>query len=129
MTLSKILIDVPEGTEINEQFLKDSGHPVVICHGPQSDDCPLVVRGECHMAEEAHGIVFMLDLERPHHRDILDRYRTILRDDLPIGVVVKDREQASKYAALLKGLRIWDHAPAAGDLDALAARVEASERS
>ncbi len=127
MVQSTILIDIPDGQEVDEQFLRDTGHPVVVCHGPTGDDCPIVTTGHCPLAEEAHGIVFMLDLERPHHRDILEQYRTVLREDLPIGVVVRDREQAYQYADLLVGLRVWDHLPAAGDLDALAAEVEAAD--
>lgn len=128
MVQSNILIDIPEGSEINEQFLRNLGHPVVVCHGPAHDDCPLVITGHCPMAEEAHGIVFMLDLDRPHHQEILERYRTVLREDVPIGVVVKDRQQAYEHSDLLVGLRVWDHLPAAGDLDALAAEVEAADR-
>ena len=43
------------------------------------------------------------------------------------GVVVENREQAEKYASTLAGYRVWDHVPAAGDLDALAAQVESEE--
>ena len=127
MVESKILIDIPRGTEINQQFLEDCGHAVLVCHGPDHDDCPLVTEGSCRMAEEAHGIVFMLDPDRPHHLEILERYRTMLKEDVPIGVVVKSMEQAANHSDLLTGLRVWDHEPAAGDLDALVAEVEAAD--
>jgi hypothetical protein len=36
-------------------------------------------------------------------------------------------DQREKFAHLLQGLKVVDHAPVAGDLDALAAEVEAAE--
>ncbi len=127
MSQSKILIDIPSGSTIDESFLVNAGHPVVVCHGPDHEECPLLNQGECGMAESAHGIVFMLDLEKREHREILEQYRSMLKEDLPIGVVVKDREQANDHAGLLSGLRVWDKAPVAGDLDALVAEVEAAD--
>jgi hypothetical protein len=127
MTESKILIDAPPGVDVDVEFLESLGHPVMHCSGPEGVECPIVETGSCPIAEEAHGIVFILDLDNEQHRKVLDAYRTRLRDDLPIGVVVKDGEQATKYAAELSGYRIWDHVPAAGDLDALAAQVESEE--
>jgi len=127
MSFSTILIDAPDGSSVDLGFLESLGHPVVVCHGPGEHACPIVETGHCTMAEQAHGIVFMLDLDRSEHREILGRYRELLREDLPIGVVVSDRGQASRYADLLEGLRVWDHTPAAGDLDALAAEVESED--
>lgn len=72
--------------------------------------------------------MFELDLDRPQHRAILARYKDSLRSDLPIRVVVQP-DQATKYAELLKGLKVLDHIPVAGDLDALAAEVEAADQS
>lgn len=127
MAFSTILIDAPDGTSVDLGFLENLGHPVLVCHGPEGAPCPMLDTGHCSMAEAAHGIVFMLDLERPQHREILKRYKTLLRPDLPIGVVVSDASQATKYADLLEGFRVWDHTPAPGDLDAIAAEVEAEE--
>jgi hypothetical protein len=45
---------------------------------------------------------------------------------VPIWVVASSR-QAQDYAQLLTGLKVLDHAPAAGDLDGLAAEVEAAD--
>lgn len=123
----KILIDAPDGVEVDTAFLESLGHPVLHCNGPEGVECPIVETGSCPIAEDAHGIVFVLDLDNEQHRKVLDAYRTRLREDLPIGVVVKNGEQATKYAAELAGYRIWDHVPAAGDLDALAARVESED--
>jgi hypothetical protein len=127
MEESKILIDAPDGVDVDVAFLKSLGHPVMQCSGPGDVECPIVETGSCPIAEDAHGIVFILDLDQEKHRKVLDAYRDHLRDDLPIGVVVKNREQAEKYASTLAGYRIWDHVPAAGDLDALAAQVESED--
>jgi hypothetical protein len=70
--------------------------------------------------------VFELDLDRPQHRAILNRYKDSLRSDLPIRVVVRP-EQLTKYADVLRGLKVLDHVPVAGDLDGLAAEVEAAD--
>lgn len=124
-----ILIDCPESTKLDARFLEDLGHRVTVCHGPDGGSCPMLVGDHCDMAAEASGIVFVLDLDDSDHRQILDKYRSLLRPDLPIGVVVKDRSQAIEYVDLLNGLRVWDHLPAPGDLDALAAEVEAIDDS
>lgn len=83
--------------------------------------------GQCPLAEDADGIVFELDLDRPQHRAILHRYEDVLRADLPLHVAVKPGQE-SPYAELLKSLKVWTHVPVAGDLDAIAAEVEAAER-
>lgn len=127
MPFSTILVDAPEGVFVDLGFLENLGHPVLLCHGPGDGACPIIETGHCTMAEQAHGIVFMLDLDQPEHREILARYRDLLRPDLPIAVVVSDPSQAITYAELLTGFRVWDHSPAAGDLDALAAEVEAED--
>jgi hypothetical protein len=127
MEESKILIDAPAGVDVDVDFLKSLGHPVMQCNGPDGVECPIVETGSCPIAEDAHGIVFILDLDQEKHRQVLDAYRAHLREDLPIGVVVENREQAEKYASTLAGYRVWDHVPAAGDLDALAAQVESEE--
>jgi hypothetical protein len=70
--------------------------------------------------------VFELDLDRPQHRAILSRYKDSLRSDVPIRVVVRP-EQRTRYADVLKGLKVLDHVPVAGDLDGLAAEVAAAD--
>lgn len=127
MSGSSILFDAPDGTPIDRSFLESLGHPVVVCHGPGENSCPMLSGEACPLADEAHGIVFMLDLERSEHRAVLDRYKRVLRHDVPIAVVVRDRSQAGEHAGLLAGLRVWDHQPVAGDLDALIAETDAAD--
>lgn len=124
-----ILFDIPTGTEpVDREFLEQLGHPVRICHGPPPARlCPILEGGHCPLAEGAHGIVFEFDLDRPQHRAILQRYKDVLRDDIPIRVLVKPG-QNSQYAGVLKGLKVVTHVPVAGDLDALAAEVEAAQK-
>jgi hypothetical protein len=124
-----ILFDIPEGEEAADaEFLEGLGHQVMTCHGPESGTLCPILRGEgCPLAEGAHGIVFELDLERPQHRAILARYKDSLRTDLPIRVVVPP-EQATQHVELLAGIKVWFRRPVAGDLDAIAAEVEATQR-
>jgi pentose-5-phosphate-3-epimerase len=79
------------------------------------------------LADAAHGVVFHLDLDRPQHRAILERYKAVLREDVPIRVATTF-EQARRYASLLAGVQVWTHEPGTGDLDGFAAEVEAAER-
>lgn len=126
-TDSYILFDIPTGKVAKQEgFLKSVGHPVKVCHGPGDHVCPLIEGNPCPLAEGAHGIVFELDLDRPEHREVLDRYKAILRDDLPIGVSVRPGQE-TEHAELLKGLKVWTHTPVAGDLDGLAAGVDAAD--
>ncbi len=122
-----ILVDAPDASKVDRAFIESLGHHVTSCAGPQEGPCPLVDGGTCELAEDAHGIVFMLDLEQPEHRQVLSAYRERLREDLPIGVVVRDRSQALEHASLLGGLRVWTDVPGVGDLDALVAEVDAGE--
>jgi hypothetical protein len=126
---STILFDTPESKPADSGFLEALGYEVLVCHGPKHGTlCPILSGAGCEVAENAHGIVFELDLDRAQHRAILAAYKEKVRDDVPLRVVVKP-EQAAKYADLLAGLRVWTHAPAVGDLDGLAAEVEAVDRS
>lgn len=128
MAESYILFDVPEGSEpVDRAFLEGLGHPVMVCNGPQPGKlCPILSGESCALAEGAHGIVFELDLDRAQHRAILARYKDSLSSSLPIRVVVRP-DQATRYVHLLKGLKVWTHVPVAGDLDGLAAEVEAAD--
>ncbi len=99
----------------------------MVCNGPQPGKlCPILSGESCALAEGAHGIVFELDLDRAQHRAILARYKDSLSSSLPIRVVVRP-DQATRYVHLLKGLKVWTHVPVAGDLDGLAAEVEAAD--
>lgn len=123
-----VLFDIPGAADpVDRKFLEDMGHRVMVCGGPgEGQLCP-ILRGEgCQLAEGAEGIVFELDLDRPQHRAILRKYKTTLRPDLPIRVVVP-RDQWAENAELLSGLKVLSHAPVAGDLDGLVAEMEAAE--
>jgi hypothetical protein len=128
MTDGYILFDIPPGDQpVDREFLEDLGHRVMVCNGPQQGTpCPILSGEGCQLAEGAEGIVFELDLDRPQHRAILGRYKDSLPQGMPIRVVVRP-EQAQTHAKLLAGLRVWTHVPVAGDLDALAAEVEAAK--
>ncbi|MFP3915847.1 MAG: hypothetical protein ACLFWM_13290 [Actinomycetota bacterium] len=126
---SVILVDVPEGGTVDVGFLEDLGHPVTICHGPGPGTlCPILTGEGCPKAESAHGIVFALDLDRPQHRKILERYKATLPEDVPIDVVASP-DQAQHYHQLLADVRVLTALPGIADLDGLAAEVEAADRS
>ncbi len=124
---SYILFDLPDHeTPVDQEFLESLGHGVEVCHGPGEGVCPLVQGRGCPLAERAHGVVFELDLDNPKHRAILRKYKSHLPPDTPLRVAVRPGQE-EKYADLLRGLRVWAHTPVAGDLDALAAEVEAAD--
>ena len=126
-----ILIDIAPGeaADFDQRFLERNGHPVVMCHGPDHGSlCPLLSDAGCEWVTDAHGIVFILDLDRPQHRAILARYRDVTRPEVPIRVVVHPG-QREHYAALLDRVEVWEHAPTVSDLDGFAAQVEAAERA
>jgi hypothetical protein len=125
---SYILFDIPTGEKpVDAAFVEGLGHPVTVCNGPaHGETCPILTGEKCALAEGAHGIVFEFDLDSAQHRSILETYKSRLRSDVPIGVVVKPG-QAEEHAGLLAGLKVWDHTPTAGDLDGLAAAVDASD--
>lgn len=129
MTDGYILFDLPEGEEpVDRAFLEGLGHQVEVCHGPRHGTlCPILSGEGCLLAEGAQGIIFELDLDRPQHRAILNEYKTSLRSDIPIRVLVRP-DQARRYPHLLAGLRTWMDTPVAGDLDAVAAEVESNQR-
>lgn len=127
---SVILIDVSEGRgEFDEDLLRRFGHAVVVCHGPEPATlCPILAKGgHCEKVDDAHGIVFELDLDRPQHRAILRRYQEVVKPGVPIRVLAP-AGQAERYADLLAGVEVWDHEPSVADLDGFSARVEAYER-
>lgn len=124
-----VLLDVLAGEgDFDRSILERLGHPVVTCGGPEANTlCPLLGGEGCTKFEEAHGIVFELDLDRPQHRAIVERYRRLAREDMPIRVVVAP-DQQRRYAELLDTVQVWDHQPTVADLDGFAAQVEAADR-
>jgi hypothetical protein len=127
---SVVLLDVEHGAdEFDKTILERLGHPVTVCNGPEVGElCPLLGGKGCPKYEEAHGIVFALDLDRPQHRAIVHRYRESGREDLPIRVIVRP-DQAERYAALLGEVEVWTGEPTVADLDGFAAQVESVDRS
>lgn len=126
---SVVLLDAEHGAEeFDREILERLGHPVTVCNGPEVGTlCPLLGGHGCPKFEQAHGIVFALDLDRPQHRAILRRYREAGREDLPIRVVVRP-DQAERYADLLGEVQVWTSEPTVADLDGFAAQVEATDR-
>lgn len=122
-----IILDVTPGdAHVESEFLEKLGHPVLVCHGPDwGHACP-ILKGGCPLVDEAHGVIFQVDLDRPQHRAILRKYKEVIADDVPIRVVVREG-QWDTYAADLVGVRVWDHEPTIGELDGFAAEVEAAD--
>jgi hypothetical protein len=124
-----VLLDVLAGEgDFDRSILERLGHPVVTCAGPEAETlCPLLGGQGCTKFDEAHGIVFELDLDRPQHRAIVDRYRHLAHAGLPIRVVIRP-DQRDRYADLLATVQVWDHEPTVADLDGFAAQLEAADR-
>ena len=130
-TFGTILIDITPGGggEFDRSFLERNGHDVMLCHGPQDGTtCPLLDGRGCTKVDEAHGIVFALDLDVPHNRAILSRYRRVMAPEVPIRVVVRPG-QAEAYASLLAQFEVCEHDLTVADLDGFAAEVEAADRA
>jgi hypothetical protein len=126
-----MILDVTPGDHerFERKLLEGTGHRVEVCHGPDNHgECPLIEHGTCEKVEEAHGVVFKLDLDQEYHRRILERYRTTLADDMPMAVAVQPGQEDA-YADLLDGLYLWNHRPTSSDLDGFAALVEAADRT
>lgn len=126
-----VLLDVSPGGEetFDVSFLERTEHPVLVCHGPGSETCPLLTGEGCALFEAAHGVVFKLDLERAQHRAILRRYRALAGPEMPIRVAVRDAAEAERYADVLAEVEVWTHEPTVADLDGFAAEVEAADRA
>jgi len=124
-----IILDVtPADGDFDRDFLEKLGHPVLVCHGPDTGHPCTILEDRCELVDAAHGIVFQLDLEKPRHRAILKRYQEVISGDTPIVAVVNEGQKV-KYAELLSGVRVWESEPTARDLDGFAAQVEAVDRS
>jgi hypothetical protein len=125
-----VLLDVSPGAgeAFEKSFLERVGHPALVCHGPHEGElCPLLAGKGCADFEAAHGIVFELDVDRPQHLAIVERYRQLGREGMPIRVVVTP-EQAERHRDALAGVEVWTHAPTVAELDGFAAEVEAADR-
>ena len=124
-----VLLDVSPGSagDFDRDILERMGHPVIVCHGPGDRLCPLLGGHGCPKFEQAHGIVFKLDLGQAQHRAILARYQQLARPDTPIRVLV-DPEDAERFGHLLDGVETWIHEPNVADLDGFASEVEAADR-
>ncbi|MCZ7526615.1 MAG: hypothetical protein M5U14_09715 [Acidimicrobiia bacterium] len=120
-----VLVDVPvEGAEALRALLGDA-HDVVVCHGPGIGFlCPVLGETGCRRFERAHGIVFALDLDRPQHRAILLRYRTLAGPNLPIRVRCRP-DQARRHAGILGEVEVWEEEPCPADLDRFTRDVRA----
>ena len=124
-----IILDVtPSDANFDTKFLEPLGHPVLVCHGPDLGKACPILKDTCSMVENAHGIVFQLDLERPQHRAILKRYKEVIADDVPIWASVQPGQE-DEYAELLEGVDVVIGEPGPADLDGFAARVEAADRT
>jgi len=127
---SRILVDSPDGQAVfDRDILERMGHGILACHGPDTGTiCPILESGHCDLVDDAHGVIFQLDLDQANHRDILRRYVDELDPGIPLRVKVR-QGQDERYADLLDGMEVWTEEPSVTDLDAFSSRVEAYERT
>jgi hypothetical protein len=124
-----IILDVTPGDAgFDTSFLEPLGHPVLVCHGPDMGKACPILKQTCAKVENAHGVVFQLDLDRPQHRVILQRYKDVLAEDVPLWASVKPGQE-EEYRDLLEGVEVVIGEPGPADLDGFAARVEAADRT
>lgn len=125
-----MILDVTPGDYegFERRLLEGTGHRVEVCHGPEEHGgvCPMLEGETCTMINQAHGVVFKLDLERETHRRILENYKRVLPDGAPLAVALEP-DQVETYAHLLEGVHVWGHQPTSSDLDGFAALVEAAD--
>jgi len=123
-----VILDVTPGDHegFERHLLEGMGHSVSVCHGPGHETCPLLDEGTCELVNQAHGVVFKLDLDREYHRRILEQYKQTLPADMPIAVAVQPGQETT-YTELLDGLYVWSHSPTTAELDGFAALVEAAD--
>lgn len=125
--LGAVLVDCETGyLGVQVEFLERLGHPVQVCPGPpHATLCPILSGDGCPLMEEADGVVFALDLDRPQHRAILAKYQELLAEDVPVRAVVLPGQDA-RYADLLSGVQVWTHEPSTGDMDGFSAQIESA---
>ncbi|MDH3299273.1 MAG: hypothetical protein OES24_02075 [Acidimicrobiia bacterium] len=125
-----MILDVTPGDyeAFERRLLEGTGHRVESCHGPESrgGKCPMLEGETCSLIDEAHGVVFKLDLDRETHRRILEAYKQKLPEGAPIAVALQEGQEET-YADLLTGIHVWDHQPTSSDMDGFAALVEAAD--
>jgi hypothetical protein len=122
-----ILIDVSAVDEdsIDRSFFQGIGHPVLVCHGPPRGSlCPILMGKDCSFIDAAHGVIFELDLDRQQHRAILERYKAIVSDQVPLRVVIRPGQE-EEHAEFLDGVEVWTERPSRQDLDGFVASVDA----
>jgi len=129
-TASRILIDSPDEKAVfDRDILARMGHGVMVCHGPGGGTiCPILEEGHCGMVDDAHGVIFQLDLDVERHRTILAKYVEDLDPGIPLRVKVRPGQE-EKYRDLLDGMEVWTTDPSVSDLDGFSSRVEAYERT
>jgi hypothetical protein len=125
-----MILDVTPGDyeHFERHLLEGTGHRVESCHGPDSrhGGCPLLEGETCTLIDEAHGVVFKLDLERETHRRILEVYKRALPEGAPIAVALEEGQEDT-FSDLLTGIHVWNHQPTSAELDGFAALVEAAD--
>ena len=126
-----VLLVVPEDADqFTACILQKLEHRVITCHGPTGrHDCPLVHGQGCAWFNEAHGIVFALDLRLPEHAAIVRHYEDLAASagrELPIRVIVP---AGSDAPTTLGDVPTWYGDPTVAQLDGFAALVEATDRS
>ena len=129
--LGTVLLVVPEDADdFTASILEKLEHGVITCHGPTGRrHCPLVHGQGCAWFNEAHGIVFALDLRLPEHAAIVRHYEDLAASagrDLPIRVIVPAGSDAPTH---LGDVPTWYGDPTVAQLDGFAALVEATDRS
>ena len=129
--LGTVLLVVPEDADdFTASILEKLEHGVITCHGPTGrHDCPLVHGQGCAWFNEAHGIVFALDLRLREHAAIVRHYEDLAASagrELPIRVIVP---AGSDAPSRLGDVPTWYGDPTVAQLDGFAALVEATDRS
>ena len=122
-----VILDVnPEPDALNweQDFLQRMDIPVEPCCGPgEGVVCPMLSGNHCSKVDRADGVLFQLDLDRPAHRELLQRYVANL--SVPIRVVVS-KEQQTRWSELLEDVEVMDPPVGPAALDGFAAEVESS---
>lgn len=77
MQLPRVVIESnrPAAAAAQAQTLKRSGIVPIICTGPEGRDggCPLLEDEPCDLLTDAGAVIFDLDLEQEHDREVLRR--------------------------------------------------------
>lgn len=90
--------------EATVMALREAGNEVVRCPGPQGSTCPMVAGTGCALVDGATGIVFDLDLDDAHHREILRCYREHKGPQFPVRVIASAGHQ-QRHESVLIGVR------------------------